>query len=95
MKLDKKSKEVIKKLTNKYNLSEEEVIEIIQSPFIFIRKTITSIDLTNVKSDEEFEKTIKNFNIPYIGKLYGNIYNFKRIKNELKRNKRRNQEKQT
>ena len=75
---------------NKYNLTEEEVIKIIESPFIFIRNKVKTLDMTNVETREEFEKQAKNFNIPFIGKLYANYYNFQRIKqNGLRKSRKK------
>lgn len=78
--LDKEQFKIVKKLCDKYQLSEEQVIDIIESPFKFIRKEIKSIEINEKESKESFESKIKNFNIPYLGKLYGNYYNYKNIK---------------
>lgn len=84
MKLDSQQKKIIDELCIKYNLTKEEIFEIIQSPFIFIRKEIKEINFTGLETEEEFNKKVKNFNIPSIGKLYGNYFNFKRINNGRK-----------
>ena len=81
MKLDSQQKKIVQELCLKHNLTKEEVIEIIESPFIFIRKEIKEIELTGEESKEEFESKIKNFNIPCIGKLHGNYNSFKHINN--------------
>lgn len=80
MKLDQTTKKSIKKLSEKYKLEENIINSIVESPFIFIRKTISSIDFENVQTEEQFLDKALNFNIPCIGKMYGNIYNFKRLK---------------
>jgi hypothetical protein len=80
MKLDKKQRKIVKKLAAKYNIETDEVMKIIESPFVFIRKTITNIDLQSIETEEEFKQKLKNFNIPGIGKLYANIYSFKKYK---------------
>ena len=90
MKLDSQQKKIVKELSLKYNLPIKKVQEIIESPFIFIRKEIQSIDITGDENKEEFENKIINFNIPCIGKLYGNYYSFKYINDARKsRNKKR------
>lgn len=82
MKSNTEQNKIIKELAYKHNLPEEKVKEIIKSPFVFIRNTIKSINFENVKTEEEFNNKVKNFNIPHIGKLYGSFFNFKRIKKD-------------
>lgn len=86
MKLDNYQYKIIKHLSEKYEISEEEIIEIVYSPFIFIRSIIKNIILTGKETQEEFLKKTKNFNIPSIGKLYANYFNFKRLNNGRKSN---------
>ena len=81
MKVDYQHKKIITELSKKYNLSEESIIEILESPFKFIRKEIKEINLEEVVTEEEFNAATKNFNIPSIGKLYASHYNFKYLKN--------------
>lgn len=83
MKFDTEQKKIVKKLMEKYNLTESQVSEIIESPFIFIRKEITEIDFTEIDTKEEFNRIAKNFNIPAIGKLYASYYNFKNLKKNV------------
>ena len=45
MKVDYQHKKIITELSKKYNLSEESIIEILESPFKFIRKEIKEINL--------------------------------------------------
>ena len=80
MKLDKRHQFIVKSLMVKYQIDEEQAIEIIESPFKFIRGKVKEVDVTNVETEEEFNEVTKNFNIPCIGKLYANYYNFKRFK---------------
>lgn len=80
MKLDKKQRKIVKKLAEKYNVTYDEASDIIESLFIFIRRTITSLDIQSIETEEQFIEITKNFNIPNIGKLYANIYNFKKYK---------------
>lgn len=84
MRLDKRQKDIVRELSIKYKLTEEQIAEIIESPFIFIRSVIKNINVNEVKTEEEFKLKTKNFNIPCIGKLYANYYNFKKIKERKK-----------
>lgn len=86
--MDKKQERIISDLQEKYNCSREEILEIINSPFQFIRKTVKDLDFTSIETEEELEKLKTNFNIPKIGKLYANFYNIKRI-NNVRKHKRR------
>jgi len=80
MKLDKRQRNIVKALALKYGVEIDQVTQIIESPFKFIRKTISSVDVPNIKTEEEFLEKCKNFNIPYIGKMYANVYSFKKFK---------------
>jgi hypothetical protein len=79
MKLDIEQKKIVKRLSRQYGLTEREIIEIITSPFDFIRQEIKSIEINGDETKEEFESKVKNFNIPRIGKLYGNYNNLKML----------------
>lgn len=89
MKLDTRQRKIVRNIAIKYGLEIEQAEEIIESPFKFIRKTITKVDLQAIETEEEFITQFKNFNIPYIGKMYANIYNFKKFK------KRKNESRQS
>lgn len=80
MVLDREQLKIVKILSKKYNITEDEVVNIIESPFKFIRKEIKAIEMAEEETEESFESKIKNFNIPYLGKLYGSYYNYKNIK---------------
>lgn len=80
MKLNSQNK-IIEELSERYGISKKEVIEIVTSPFKFIRNETKKIEFTGDETEEEFNEKIKNFNIPSIGKLYGSYYNFKYINN--------------
>lgn len=91
MKLDSQQKKIVSKLCIEFNLTEKEIIEIVESPFKFIREEIKQIEIIGNETQEEFENKIKNFNIPSIGKLYGNYYNLVNI-NKRKNVSRKRQE---
>tara|TARA_R110000851_G_C12704482_1_gene526499 strand:+ start:169 stop:462 length:294 start_codon:yes stop_codon:yes gene_type:complete len=91
MKLDSQQKKIVQELSHKHNLTESQVIEIIDLPFKFIRKEITKIEFTGEETQEEFESKGKNFNIPAIGKLYANYYNFKYVNNARRIKQKKNE----
>lgn len=65
----KKIKPLITRLSNKYNLSEKEIEEIINSPYAFTEKTINDLQLKDI-SEEEFNNLKTNFIYKYLGKIY-------------------------
>ena len=69
----------IKELADKYGLTFEQVKEIIDSPYKFIRNKTKEIELDDNLSKEEFEKIKTNFNIPAICKLYASHYIYNKI----------------
>ena len=79
------SKEIPKNLLSKIaeanSLTVEQVSDIKNSPFEFIRETIKNLDFREINTKEELQELKTNFNIPKIGKLHANYYNLKRIKN--------------
>ncbi len=89
--MDKRQRTLISELSRKYDLSERQVIEITNSPFEFIRSTISNIKFNGDETEEEFNNKAKNFNIPRIGKMYSLYSNFKKI-NDAKLKKRRSVE---
>ena len=82
MRLDREQTKIIKELMKKYELTQEEVFEIIKAPTRFIRDKLRTVDVPKGLDKKNFEKATPNFNIPSIGKLYGNYYNYKRFIND-------------
>ena len=87
MRLDKEQRKLIKDICSKYNISEEQALDIIKAPMRFIRKVTSEIKLLEDMSEEEFNKNTFNFNIPHIGKLYADYHLYKKI-NNVKKNKK-------
>lgn len=91
-----KIKMLIHKIGLKHNLQDSVINKIINSPYQFTRETIKSLELDNIKSEEDFEKLKVNFIYLYLGKLYTNYD--KLVKREkmkeglIKYNKKRNEE---
>jgi len=65
-----KVKMLIHKIGLKYHLQDEDIRKIIASPYMFARETITSLDLKDNISEEDFNKLKTNFIFPKIGKFY-------------------------
>lgn len=72
----RKLKPVINKLAKKYGLTEEQVIDIVESPYGFTEETINNLKLDDI-TEEEFSQLKTNFIYKYIGKLYINIKTLK------------------
>lgn len=91
-----KVKMLIHKIGLKYNLQDNIINKIINSPYQFTRETIKSLELDNIESEEDFEKLKVNFIYLYLGKLYTNydkLVKRNKIKEGLiKYNKKRNEE---
>lgn len=87
--MNKKLLPEVTKLAKKYGLREDEVLEIINSPYVFTEKTVNALDLKDV-TEEEFNQLKTNFIYKYLGKFHTNYptidYNRRRI-NNLKKNK--------
>jgi phage/plasmid-associated DNA primase len=79
MRKTRNDKQKIKELSDKYGIDEEEIEKIIESQYRFIKNTIEKIDFKNDLSEEEFNKIKKNFNIPCIGKIYTNYYQYCKV----------------
>lgn len=75
----------VKRIAEERNLSVDEVMAVVESPYKFIRKKMSELSLPDELSEEEFYEQTKNFNIPSIGKLYASYNMYKMmIKNKNK-----------
>ena len=70
---EKKIKQLIHKIGLKYNLTDKQVEEIINSQYEFIKEKILEVDI----EDEDNLKS--NFLIKYLGKLYIDV---RKVKNK-------------
>lgn len=77
--ITKREKLEMTRIADKYDITYKEVEQIIRSQYDFIRSVITNLDLPRDLTEEEFNKTVKNFNIPSIGKMYASYAVYKRI----------------
>lgn len=66
---NKKINRIYRKLANKYKLSEEDIIDITNSPYKFSKDIMDSFNLKNI-TEEDFNKLETNFIYKYLGKLY-------------------------
>ena len=60
--MQKKIKEIIEGIAKEHNLSEEEVEKIVNSQFLFVRRTIES-------AERDKEETFKTVKLPHFGKF--------------------------
>jgi hypothetical protein len=76
---------IVSKVAADLQLDKKFVLDVYKSYFKFIRfKLSEGIDLSNSTT---FKETAPNFNIPYLGKLYGDVERFNNFKNrENKKN---------
>jgi hypothetical protein len=80
-----KIKNLIHSIGLKFNLTDKEINEIINSQYEFIKEKIINLDLTKEENNEELKT---NFLLKYLGKLHIDV---KQVKNKLKeKNERSN-----
>jgi hypothetical protein len=88
--LKESEKKKIEEMSEKYNLTFEEVKDIVYSPIEMMRETISNIDIDQNASEEEFKALKTNFNMPKLFKLHASYYAFKQIIKK-KNNKEQNE----
>lgn len=79
MTVTKSEKEEIKRIAEKYGRSYDEICDIIQTQYDFIRDKLKKLNLEKDLTEEEFYKATQNFNIPALGKLYSSYYAYKKL----------------
>lgn len=67
--MSQKLKPILSKLAHEYNLTEKQISKIVNSPYLFTKRTVDELDLDS-KTESEFETLKTNFIYKYIGKLY-------------------------
>ena len=65
-----KIKSLIHKLGLKYNLSDKDIREIVNSPYEFTQKTIKELDLDGVRTEEDLNNVKTNFYFKNLFRLY-------------------------
>lgn len=80
---ERKVKQLIHRLGLKYNLRDEEIKQIVNSPFEFAAEKYREIDLRTVTTEEQLDSLKTTFLFKALCKLYINraLFN-KRIKNK-------------
>ncbi len=76
-----KIKILIHRLGLQYNLKDDEIRKIVNSPYKFTRETISKLDINSDITEEEFNKLKTNFIYVSIGKLYTSFEIFNKFKN--------------
>jgi hypothetical protein len=78
-------KEIAYKAAIKINLPPEYVWEVYKSYWQFIRHYISSLNIKDLHSEEDFNKLRTNINVPSLGKFH---LDWERIQNKRKENER-------
>ena len=76
-----KIKILIHRLGLQYNLKDDEIRKIVNSPYKFTRETISKLDINPDITEEEFNKLKTNFIYVSIGKIYTSFEIFNKFKN--------------
>lgn len=91
--MSKKIKQIYHEVGLRNNLRDNEVKEIIESQYKFIKEKIESIDFRSINNEEEFNKLKTNFLLKYLGKLHTNYPTLTKVKKQskgtIKNNKKR------
>jgi hypothetical protein len=74
----KKIKALIHKLGLKYNLSDDVVKRIVESPYEFAHSILKEAKLDGIQSEDELGEHKTNFNFKALGKLYVNYPSLER-----------------
>lgn len=82
---EKKLKKLYHSIALKYNMTDEELKELVNSPYEFSREKIRALQLDDVE-EEEFNKLKTNFMYRYLGKFY---IEYRRILYERRKKKLR------
>ena len=76
-----KIKILIHRLGLQYNLKDDEIRKIVNSPYKFTRETISKLDINPDTTEEEFNKLKTNFIYVSTGKIYTSFEIFNKFKN--------------
>ena len=74
---------VLKKVARKHCVDQKLVEDIYKSYWLFIKTQVSSVALKEI-SEEEFNSTDTNFNLPYLGKLYVEYEKIEKYKRQMK-----------
>jgi len=76
---EEKIKRLIHKIGLEFQLQDEVIKKIVNSPYKFTRETIHDLPLVGIETEEDFEKIKTNFIYVHIGKLYTTYNIYKKI----------------
>lgn len=68
--MDNKYTLLLHKLSLKHRIPVSELKKMVESQFEFIQEKTKELDFREVKSEEEFDKLKKNFNVKYLFTLH-------------------------
>jgi CTP synthase (UTP-ammonia lyase) len=81
------------RLSLKYNISKEDIKNIVESPYLFTKEKLKEIDVEEIQSEEDADITKTNFMYKYIGKLHTNFNLINRRKKQSEAFKKINKKK--
>ena len=73
----------IRKVARKLSVDQKLVEQVYKSYWMFIREHISSLPLREL-SQEEYDSTVSNVNLPYLGKLYVDYNKLKKYQERRK-----------
>ena len=73
----------LKRVSRNLSVDQKLVEDVYKSYWNFIKTTISSVSLKEI-SEEEFNSTDLNFNLPYLGKLYVEYEKIEKFRRQLK-----------
>jgi len=79
---DERIRKLIHKLGLEFNLQDDVIRKIVQSPYKFTRETISNLSIDGIESEEEFNKLKVNFIYLHIGKLYTTYQIYEKIQKQ-------------
>lgn len=81
----KKINDLIHKLAIRYNMSDEDMKRLVESPYEFAHSKIKELNLEDIETEEDFNKKKTNFIMPSFLRL---VIDYKSL--EARRNRRKN-----
>lgn len=79
---DDRIRKLIHSIGLEFNLQDDVVRKIVQSPYKFTRETIANLSIDGIESEEDFNKLKTNFIYTYIGKLYTTYRIYEKIQKQ-------------
>lgn len=70
---EKKLNKLYHKLSLKYNISKQDIKDVVESPYAFTKDKLKEINVNEIKNEDDAINTKTNFIYKYIGKLHTNF----------------------